>query len=83
MRSCRAGTIFLYGQKYGKEPLGTLQIGFPDPPKQPKGQISQWTPLLLGSLAAAAVGIGVAWARREEIVGREFNFSESIAWLVG
>ena len=46
MRSCRAGTIFLYGQKYGKEPLGTLQIGFPDPPKQPKGQTSQWIPLL-------------------------------------
>ena len=46
MRSCRAGTIFLYGQKYGKEPLGTLQIGFPDPPKQPKGQTSLWKPLL-------------------------------------
>lgn len=47
MRSCRAGTIFLYGQKYGKEPLGTLQIGFPDPPEQPKGQTPQWIPLLL------------------------------------
>lgn len=46
MRSCRAGTLFLYGQKQGKEPPDTLQIGFPDLPKQPKGQTSQWIPLL-------------------------------------
>ena len=37
MRSCRAGTPFLCGQKWGKEPPDTLQIGFPDLPKLPKG----------------------------------------------
>ena len=39
--------------------------------------------LLLGSLAAAAVVIRVARARREKVIGREFDLSEGVAGTVG
>ena len=56
MRSCRAGTPFLSGQKRGKEPPDTLQIGFPDLPKLPKGLCPFGNPMCVSRRQKKTVG---------------------------